>query len=152
MDNRKKQKVLFICTHNSARSQMAEGLLRSLYGDRYDSFSAGTEPRGVNPFAIEAMNETGIDITSHYSKSTDEFKGLEFDHVVTVCDHAKETCPFFPGANNYIHKSFTDPSAVEGTEEEQRAMFRYVRDEIKDWIGYTFGEKMDSASSHIFRL
>jgi arsenate reductase len=139
MDTERKQKVLFICTHNSARSQMAEGLLRSLYGERYEAFSAGTEPGGVNPHAAEVMHETGIDITNHYSKSTDAFQGKIFDYVVTVCDHAKENCPFFPGAKHYIHKSFPDPSAIKGSHEEQRAVFRKVRDEIKKWIINTFG-------------
>ena len=118
---------------------MAEGLLRSLYGKRYEAFSAGTEPGGVKPNAVEVMHEAGIDITKHCSKSTGEFRGMVFDYVVTVCDHAKENCPFFPGAKNYIHKSFPDPSAAKGTKEEQLAVFRQVRDEIKEWIMDTFG-------------
>ena len=92
-----KKKVLFICTHNSARSQMAEGLMRTLYPDRYVVFSAGTEPRGVNPYAVKGMAEIGIDISLHRSKSLDEFLDMKFDYVVTVCDHAKQICPFFPG-------------------------------------------------------
>lgn len=117
---------------------MAEGLLRSLYGERYEPFSAGTEPGRVNPNAVEVMHEAGIDITNHYSKSTGEFRGMVFDHVVTVCDHAKENCPFFPGAKNYIHKSFPDPSSAKGSREEQMAVFRKVRDEIEEWIMDTF--------------
>jgi len=150
MNTEGKQKVLFICTHNSARSQMAEGFLRSLYGERYEAFSAGTEPGGVNPYAVEVMHETGIDITHHYSKSSDEFQGTVFDHIVTVCDHAKENCPFFPGAKNYMHKSFPDPSAAKGTQQEKLAVFRTVRDEIKDWIIDTFGSdhKKDNPSFH----
>ena len=147
-----KKKVLFLCTANSGRSQMAEGLLRALYGDRFEPYSAGTEPGGVHPLAIEAMRDAGIDITSHYSKSTDEFKGTEFDYVVTVCDHAKEYCPFFPGAKNYIHQSFTDPSSVEGTKEEQAEVFTRVRDEIKDWLKETFGKQKNSTTPFVFLL
>ena len=90
-----KKKVLFICTHNSARSQMAEGILRTLYGDRYEAYSAGTQPTKVNPYAIKVMSEIGIDISNHRSKSAEEFRGKEFDYVVTVCDNVKEACPFF---------------------------------------------------------
>jgi arsenate reductase len=151
MATEEKQKVLFICTHNSARSQMAEGLLRSLYGERYEAFSAGTEPGGVKPHAVEVMQEAGIDITNHYSKRTGEFRGMEFDHVVTVCDHAKENCPFFPGAKNYIHKSFPDPSAAKGSKEEQLAVFRQVRDEIKEWIIDMFGNN-EQKSTLSFKL
>ena len=130
---------------------MAEGLLRSLYGERYEAFSAGTEPGGVNPHAVEVMRETGVDITNHYSKSTGEFQGKVFDYVVTVCDHAKENCPFFPGAKNYIHKSFPDPSATKGSKEEQHAVFRKVRDEIKQWILNTF-ENGDQKRNQSFKL
>lgn len=134
-----KQKVLFICTHNSARSQMAEGLLRNLFGDRYEAFSAGTEPGGVNPYAVRVMQEIDVEISGHRSKSVDEFQGMEIDYVVTVCDHAKETCPVFPGGKTYLHKGFQDPSEAQGTEEERMQIFRQVRDEIKEWILKTFG-------------
>ena len=135
-----KKGILFICTHNSARSQMAEGLLNHLFGDRYKAFSAGTKPSGVNPLAIEVMKEIGIDISNHRSKSLKEFEGQEFDYVVTVCDSAKEECPYFSGGRKHIHKSFTDPSGYKGTEEEKLEFFRKVRDEIRDWIEETFGK------------
>jgi len=134
-----KKKVLFICTQNSARSQMAEGLFRSMYGNRYDVYSAGTRPFRVNPFAIRVMGEIGIDISNHRSKSVNEFQGIEFDYVVTVCDNAKENCPFFPGGKEYLHYSFTDPAATQGNEEEILATFRKVRDEIRNWIENIFG-------------
>ena len=138
-----KKKVLFICTHNSARSQMAEGILRTLYGDRYEAYSAGTQPTKVNPYAIKVMSEIGIDISNHRSKSAEEFRGKEFDYVVTVCDDAKEACPFFPGGKTYLHKGFKDPSEFKGNENEIVAEFQRVRDEIKRWIEETFGEKCD---------
>ena len=141
--NKKKQKVLFICTHNSARSQMAEGLLRALYGDQYDVYSAGTQPTKVNPYAVKVMSEIGIDISNHRSKNVREFFGMKFDYVVTVCDHARETCPFFPGGKKYLHKGFLDPSNFKGTDEEKLRMFRRVRDEIRDWIIKTFGKIQD---------
>ncbi len=134
----KKKKVLFICTHNSARSQMAEASLNALLGDRYEAFSAGTAPTAVNPYAVKAMAEAGIDISHHRSKGVEEFLGQSFDHVVTVCDNAKETCPFFPGGANRIHKSFPDPSSCEGSEQEILDCVRRVRDEIKDWIIQSF--------------
>ena len=109
-----KKKVLLICTHNSARSQMAEGLLNALYGNKYKAYSAGTKPSFVNPYAIEVMAEIGIDISKHRSKSIDEFQGITFDYVITVCDNAKATCPFSPGAGEYLHKSFDDPSDFNG--------------------------------------
>ena len=132
------KKVLFICTHNSARSQMAEGIVNTLLSNKLIAYSAGTEPKEVNPYAIKVMEEIGIDISRHRSKSVYEFKEEKFDIVVTVCDHAKETCPFFPGARKYIHKGFEDPSSVEGEEKEKLAKFRKIRDEIKDWIINTF--------------
>lgn len=135
----KKEKVLFICTNNSARSQMAEGLLRALYGDQYEVYSAGTHPTGVNPYAIKVMSEIGIDISNHKSKSIEEFFGMEIDYVVTVCDKAKETCPYFPGGKKYLHQSFEDPANYEGSEEEKLEAFRKVRDKIKEWIIKTFG-------------
>mgnify|MGYP000038161510 CR=1 FL=1 len=137
--NKEKQKVLFICTHNSARSQMAEGILRALYGDRYEAHSAGIQPTKVNPYAIKVMREFGIDISTHCSKSIEEFREKDFDYVVTVCDSAKETCPFFPGGRIHLHKEFNDPSGIKGHENEILTEFRKVRDEIKKWIEETFG-------------
>ncbi|MCX7784609.1 MAG: arsenate reductase ArsC [candidate division WOR-3 bacterium] len=135
-----KKKVLFICTHNSARSQMAEGLLNHLYGDRYEAYSAGTQPTMVNPYAIKVMREIGIDISHHRSKSVQEFLNQEINYVITVCDSAKETCPFFPGGKKRLHQSFQDPSDFTGNEEETLNIFRKVRDEIKMWIEETFAK------------
>lgn len=126
-----KKRVLILCTGNSARSQMAEGLLRHDAGMRYEVMSAGVEPSFVRPQAIEAMREIGIDITSHRSKSLDEFLGQPFDYVITVCDNAKEHCPIFPGNAKRIHWSFDDPAAATGDEAEQLSVFRRVRDEIR---------------------
>ena len=134
-----KKKVLFICTHNSARSQMAEGLLRAFYGDRYEAYSAGTQPSKVNPYAIKVMAEIGIDISTHQSKNVDVFHGMKFDYVVTVCNQAKEKCPFFPGSDEYLHSDFDDPSQFKGNENQKLAVFRQVRDIIKGWIEKTFG-------------
>ena len=142
-----KMKVLFICTHNSARSQMAESLLRVFYGTHYDAYSAGTEPSGVNPFAIKVMAELGIDISTHHSKHIENFRGKEFDYVVTVCDHAKETCPFFPGGKIFLHQGFEDPSTSTGTEEEVLTCFRRVRDGIRDWIEKTFRDADKQANN-----
>jgi arsenate reductase len=126
-----KQRVIFICTHNSARSQMAEGLLRHLAGDRYEVFSAGTQSTRVNPLAIKAMAEKGIDISQHTSDHIDKYMGMEFDYVITVCDNAKETCPYFPTNKKQWHWSFEDPSVATGTEEERLARFREIRDQIE---------------------
>jgi len=134
-----KRKVLFICTHNAARSPMAEGYMNAKYGDRFEVFSAGTEVTRVHPAAIEVMKEIGIDISGHRSKLLDEFFGQGIGTVVTVCDSAQKACPFFPGAKEVIHQSFTDPSAFKGSDEEVRAGFRRVRDEIIRWIDATFG-------------
>lgn len=134
-----KKRVLFVCTHNSARSQMAEGLMNSLHGDRYEAYSAGTEPSEVNPRAVFVLLELGIDIAHHRSKHIDEFLGQDFDYVVTVCDHARETCPAFPGGKAPIHHGFVDPSSATGTELEKQAAFRLVRDEIRGWIATEFG-------------
>ncbi len=136
-----KRRVLFICTHNSARSQMAEGLLRNLYGNRFDAYSAGTHPSVVNPYAVKVMEEIGIDISKQHSKSASEFLDVRFDYIITLCDHARETCPFFPGGGQYLHKGFDDPAQTEGREDELLSDFRRVRDEIRDWIKGTFGEK-----------
>src|SRR5215218_3261056 len=129
-----KSRVLFLCTHNSARSQMAEGLLRHLAGDRFEAMSAGTEATRVRPLAIRAMEEIGIDISGQVSKTLDRYLDEPFDHVITVCDDANEACPFFPGAANRLHWSFEDPSRAEGTEEERLEVFRRVRDGIKDRV------------------
>lgn len=126
-----KQKVLILCTGNSARSQMAEGLLRSMAGDRFDVASAGVEPTAVRPEAIAAMHDIGVDITGQRSKSVDEFAGESFDFVITVCDNARDQCPTFPGPAERIHWSFTDPAAVVGSDEERLAEFRRVRDQIR---------------------
>ncbi len=125
-----KKRVLILCTGNSARSQMAEGLLRHWAGDRFEVFSAGISPSQVRPEAIEAMRDIGIDITSHRSKSVDEFAGQHFDYIITVCDNAKETCPIFPGNAERIHWSFDDPAAVKGSDDTRLSAFRRVRDEI----------------------
>lgn len=133
-------KVLFICTHNSARSQMAEGLLRHLYNNRYEVYSAGTEPSSVNQYAVNVMSEIGIDISMHRSKSINEFSEIEFDYIVTVCDNAKETCPIFYGGGKKVHKGFDDPSKLNGSKEEILLGFRRIRDEIKSWIEEMFGQ------------
>ncbi len=125
-----RQKVLFLCTGNSCRSQMAEGLLRTLAGDRFDAASAGTRPAGLNPMAVEAMREIGIDISHHRSKDVSEFDGQRFDAVITVCDRAKEACPVFPGAKTMLHWSLEDPAEAQGSPAERMAVFRRVRDEI----------------------
>ena len=129
-----RSRVLFLCTHNSARSQMAEGLLRQLAGDRFEVMSAGTEATHIRPLAIRAMDEIGIDISGQESKTLDRYLGEPFDYVITVCDDANEACPFFPGAANRLHWSFEDPSRVEGLEEERLAVFRSVRDQIRERI------------------
>ena len=126
-----KQRVLILCTGNSARSQMAEGWLRTLAGDRYDVFSSGTHPSVVNPLAIEAMRERDIDISGHRSKSVNEFLDQPFDTVITVCDQAAEACPVFPGKVQRIHWSFPDPAASEGDAAARLQVFRQVRDDIE---------------------
>lgn len=124
------RRVLFLCTHNSARSQMAEGLLRALGGDRYEVFSAGTEATQVRPLAIRAMAELGIDISGHTSKTLERFAGQSFDDVITVCDQAAESCPTIPGAARRLHWSLPDPSRATGDEQAQLAVYRQVRDEL----------------------
>jgi arsenate reductase len=133
-----KKKVLFLCTHNSARSQMAEGLLRALRGSDYEAYSAGTVATRVNPYVARTMAEIGIDLSSHRSKTVDEFAEQRFDYVVTVCDNAKAACPFFPGAGKLIHHSFPDPSGFTGSDEEIMAGVRAVRDQITAWVTETF--------------
>jgi len=146
-----KKKVLFLCTHNSARSQMAEALLQAMFGDRYEAYSAGVVATSLDSRAVRAMLEIGIDISAQRSKSSQEFQDTIFDLAVTVCDRAKQACPICstqlqlssksksPRAKEVIHRSFADPAAAAGSEEEQLEAFRRVRDEIKDWISQTFG-------------
>ena len=129
-----KPRVLFLCTGNSCRSQMAEGWLRHLGRDRFEVFSAGTKPVGLNPGAIAVMDDAGVTISLQRSKHVDEFAGQPFDRVITVCDRAKETCPVFPGAGKMLHWSFDDPAEARGTQEERSEVFRRVRDEIRERI------------------
>lgn len=131
-----KKRVLILCTGNSARSQMAEGLLRHEAGEQFAVESAGTKPGTVRPEAIAAMGELGIDISRHRSKHVDEFDSQQFDYVITVCDNAKESCPIFLGATKRLHHSFDDPPpASEGSDEERMAIFRRVRDELREYLG-----------------
>ena len=124
------QRVLFLCTHNSARSQMAEGLLRAAAGDHYQALSAGTEATGVRPEAIRAMAELGIDISAQHSKTLERFLGQRINWLITVCDQAREACPTLPGVANQLHWSVEDPSAVTGTDDERLAAFRAARDDL----------------------
>ena len=143
-----KKEVLFLCTHNSARSQMAEGLLRAIYGERYNAHSAGVQATFVDPRAVLVMKEIGIDISGQRSKSAEEFQNTIFDMAVTVCDRAKQACPICstqlerpaksPKARDVIHRSFEDPAQAGGSEEEQLKVFRLVRDKIREWIIPTF--------------
>jgi len=135
---RQKKKILFLCTNNSARSQMAEGLLKAFGDNNYEVYSAGISPSRVNPYAIKVMAEIGIDLSKYLSKSIDKFQREKFDYVVTLCDQAKKTCPFFPNSKEHLHKSFIDPAGIEEGEDELLNIFRGVRDEIKDWIEKTF--------------
>ncbi|HUI08328.1 MAG TPA: arsenate reductase ArsC [Verrucomicrobiae bacterium] len=128
----KTTRVLFLCTGNSCRSQMAEGFLRAVGGDKFEAFSAGAKPAGcVHPFAIQVMREIDIDISNHTSKSLDVFDGQKFDYLITVCDHAREACPTYAGAARRLHWSFDDPAHASGSEEEKLKVFRRVRDEIR---------------------
>lgn len=129
-----KKRVLILCTANSARSQMAEGLLRADHGDRFEVESAGSRATLVRPEAIAVLAELGIDIAGHRSKTVDEFAGERFDTVLTVCDNAKESCPVYPGHGMRVHHNFPDPAAVQGSEEERLAAFRAVRDEIREYL------------------
>ena len=149
MTDQQKKKILFLCTHNSARSQMAEGLLRAMHGEEYEAYSAGVAATSVDPRAVLVMKEMGIDISGQHSKTFSEFGDTIFDLAVTVCDRARQACPIcstrlelpssFPKAREVIHRSFEDPAAALGTEEEQLEAFRRVRDEIADWISWSFG-------------
>lgn len=132
-----KRTILFLCTHNSCRSQMAEGLVNHYLGDRFKAFSAGTEATRVNPIAALVLTELGIDISHHYSKTIDEFRGVQFDHVITLCNSANEQCPLFFGGVHRVHIGFDDPSRYSGSPSEVIAEFRRVRDEIrKKLTGY----------------
>jgi len=149
MTDQQKKKVLFLCTHNSARSQMAEGRLRAIHGEEYEVYSSGIVATSVDPHAVLVMREIGIDISSQRSKTSSEFGDTIFDLAVTVCDRARQACPIcstrlelpssLPKAREVIHRSFEDPAAALGTEEEQLEAFRKVRDQIKDWIAQAFG-------------
>lgn len=131
----KPRRVLILCTGNSARSQMAEGILRHDGGKEFEVSSAGTKPGTVRPEAIKVMAEIGIDISGHHSKSVDEFTGRDFDYVITVCDNAAENCPVYPGRTTRIHQSFEDPPPpTVGDDDSRLAIFRRVRDEIRDWM------------------
>ncbi|HSU58278.1 MAG TPA: arsenate reductase ArsC [Bryobacteraceae bacterium] len=129
-----KKRVLIVCTGNSARSQMAEGLLRHDAGEKFDVESAGTKPGVVRPEAIAVMREAGIDIARHRSKHVDEFAGQQFDYVITVCDNARETCPVFFGKAEKLHHDFEDPAAINGSEEERLPVFRRVRDQLRAYL------------------
>jgi len=142
-----KKRVLILCTGNSARSQMAEGLLRHDAADRFEVASAGVEPSHVRPQAIEAMREVGIDISKHRSKSVDEFTGEKFDYVITVCDNANEQCPVFPGNTKRIHLSFEDPAAASGDLEDRLAVFRRVRDQIRLRFQNLIADSQDGVST-----
>ena len=132
------KKVLFLCTGNSCRSQMAEGFLRNMAGDRFEVFSAGVKPTQVNPLAIKVMAEVDVGISKHRSKSATEFIGQQFDYVITVCDNANQTCPIFPGKYEKIHWDLKDPAEAQGSEAERMVVFRAIRDEIRqkieEWI------------------
>jgi arsenate reductase len=134
---RNKKRVLILCTGNSARSQMAEGLLRHNAGDRFEVESAGTKASFVRPEAIAVLRELGIDISRHHSKNVNEFEGQDFDYVITVCDHARESCPMFFGRAEKLHHDFEDPAAAEGSEAERLAVFRRVRDERDYLVEFT---------------
>lgn len=134
----KKIKVLFLCNHNAARSRMAEGILKSIGDDHYHVESAGNNPSSLNPYAVNVMAEIGIDISNQRSKSIEEFKGIIFEYVVTVCGGTGEACPIFLGGENYLHQPFEDPASIVGTENEKIMVFRSVRDELRVWIEKTF--------------
>lgn len=132
------EKILILCTGNSARSQMAEGLLAHICQNKYEVFSAGTKPSVVRPEAIKVLQEIGIDISNNRSKSVDEFANEEIDYILTVCDNAQENCPYFPAKTKLIHHSFADPAEIEGDEDTRLAAFRRVRDEIKKYLETDF--------------
>jgi arsenate reductase len=137
-----KKSVLFVCTHNAVRSQIAEAFLNHIYGDRYSAFSAGSDPTQVDPLVVNVMKAIGIDVSSNQSKNLNVFQDMHFDYVVTVCDHAQESCPYFPEGNVRIHKSFPDPSKFQGSSDDKIKEFRRVRDEIKTWIEKEFNRQI----------
>ena len=139
MKKHRRQTILFICTHNSARSQLAEGFINALWADKFQAKSAGTTPTHLHPAAVEVMKETGIDISRQSSKNIQMFLKERFDYVITVCDGAQESCPFFSG-KKVIHKSFIDPSRIRGSDQEILTAFRKIRDEIRLWLEETFGK------------
>ena len=136
--NPMKKSVLFICTHNAARSQMAEAILNKLYEDRYTAFSAGTDPTQIDPLVVLVMREIGVDVSNCQSKGLSLFNDSTIDYVITLCDQAKESCPYFPGGIEHLHKSFSDPSDLKGKTEDVTNGYRRIRDEIKDWIEKEF--------------
>lgn len=144
-----KQRILFLCTHNSARSQMAEGLLRTLGGGRFEALSAGTEETQVRPLAITVMAEIGVDISAQTSKTLERYRDQTFDAVITVCDAAAEACPVFPGAKQHLHWSLPDPSQATGSEETQLAIYRHVRDALRAHIE---AELLDAPATDIFEI
>lgn len=144
MTKREKVKVLFLCTGNSCRSQMAEAWLRKLAGESFEVYSAGLEPHGVNPYTIKVMEELGIDMSKHRSTHLDEYKGkIDFDFLITVCGNADERCPLFPGMGTRLHWPFEDPAKFVGPESEKLAAFREVRDQIKSRIESWLDETAD---------
>jgi len=134
----KKTTVLFVCIHNSARSQMAEGIANSLYKDKLSAKSAGTKPTTLDPYAVKVMAEMGIDISWHKPKSLKDLKGETFDYLVTLCKDDEDLCPFFPGAKETLHRSINDPPGMDGSEEQKMAAYRAMRDEIKGYIKQQF--------------
>lgn len=144
MAGQEKKKVLFLCTGNSCRSQMAEAWLRSLGGDSFEVYSAGLDPHGVNPYTIKVMEEAGVDMSDHRSKDLDEYMGkMDFDYLITVCGNADERCPFFPGMGTRLHWPFEDPAAFMGPEAEKLAAFREIREQIKTKIQAWLDERGD---------
>jgi len=141
-ENVLKKSVLFVCTHNAVRSQIAEAFLNHIYGDRYSAFSAGSDPTQVDPLVVNVMKAIGIDVSSNQSKNLNVFQGMHFDYVVTVCDHTQESCPYFPEGNVRIHKSFPDPSKFQGSSDDKIKEFKRVRDEIKAWVEKEFNQAM----------
>ena len=137
--NPQKKSVLFICIHNAARSQMAEAILNKLYGDRYTAFSAGTDPTQIDPLVVLVMREIGVDVSNCWSKGLSLFKDTTKDYVITLCDQAKESCPYFPGGIDHRHKGFSDPSELKGKTEDVINGYRRIRDEIQNWIEKEFG-------------
>lgn len=141
-----KKKILVVCTGNSCRSQIAEGYLRKIAGDKTEVYSAGVETHGVNPLAIETMKEDGVDISSQTSNNMNEYLNIDFDFVITVCDNAKERCPFFPGTAKKFHQNFPDPAKATGSKEEIKEQFRQVRQQIKNYCTQFVAENLYSGS------